>query len=412
MSFRILAAAAALLLSAPFTRAEFKLRDGDTLAFLGDSITAARGYTKLVEHYTLMRFPDRKIQFVNAGQGGDTAFGCLSRLEQDVFARGATVVTVAFGINDIGWGTKANEESKARYLTGIRTIVEQCKARGVRPIICSPAITSIPPDEAETGFLQTMTDEGMELAKSLGAETIDLQRGMREVQRRIHAANAKESDTTKHHHLHVKDGVHLSDLGQLAMGFAMLKGLGAPEEVSSATIDAATEVAQKTDHCQITTVSKLPEGGLTFTREDQGLPITLGAFSVFDFRWVPIPDQLNQYMLTVTNLEAGDYEIIVNGRSLGKTSAERLSQGLNITTMTANPFEPGGPWDAQSLVVKELVDSRDKLSESRNLRVRHLSNHADAATLAALSADLDQKLVELQRATAKPQAYRFEIRKK
>jgi hypothetical protein len=33
-----------------------------------------------------------------------------------------------------------------------------------------------------------MTDEGLALARSLGARTIDLQRGMREVQRRIVAA--------------------------------------------------------------------------------------------------------------------------------------------------------------------------------------------------------------------------------
>src|SRR5687768_8994126 len=87
-------------------RADFALRDGDTVAFLGDSITAARGYTKIVEHYTLMRFPDRKVRFVNAGKGGDTASGCLERIDRDVFAQGATVVIVALGVNDIGWGMK------------------------------------------------------------------------------------------------------------------------------------------------------------------------------------------------------------------------------------------------------------------------------------------------------------------
>jgi lysophospholipase L1-like esterase len=81
-------------------RADFALRDGDTVAFLGDSITAARGYTKVVEHYTLMRFPERRVQFVNAGKGGDTAISVIQRLERDVFGRGATVVTVALGVND------------------------------------------------------------------------------------------------------------------------------------------------------------------------------------------------------------------------------------------------------------------------------------------------------------------------
>ena len=48
---------------------EFALRDGDTVVFLGDSITAARTYGKIIENYTLLRFPDRKVRFINAGWG-------------------------------------------------------------------------------------------------------------------------------------------------------------------------------------------------------------------------------------------------------------------------------------------------------------------------------------------------------
>ena len=169
----------------------YVLRDGDTLAFLGDSITAARGYTKIVEHYTLMRFPDRRVRFVNAGQGGDTAHGSLRRLERDVFAQGATVLTVAFGINDIGWGTKADDLHRQQYLDGIREIVTRSRKRGIRVFICSPAITAEAPDKAEVGYLQRMVDDGMALARSLGAESIDLSRGMREIQLRIVAANAR-----------------------------------------------------------------------------------------------------------------------------------------------------------------------------------------------------------------------------
>ena len=36
---------------------DFALRDGDTVVFLGDSITAARGYSKVIENYTLLRYP-------------------------------------------------------------------------------------------------------------------------------------------------------------------------------------------------------------------------------------------------------------------------------------------------------------------------------------------------------------------
>src|SRR4051812_37923909 len=76
---------------------DFALRDGDTMAFLGDSITAARTYGKLIENYTLLRYPERQVHFINVGKGGDTAAGGLARLDRDVFERGVTVLTVAYG---------------------------------------------------------------------------------------------------------------------------------------------------------------------------------------------------------------------------------------------------------------------------------------------------------------------------
>ena len=84
------------------------------------------------------------------------------------------MLIVAYGINDIGWGTKADAEHKRIYLDAIRGIVEQCKARGVRVYIGSAAVTAENPETAERGFLQTMCDEGMALARSLGEHSIDI----------------------------------------------------------------------------------------------------------------------------------------------------------------------------------------------------------------------------------------------
>src|SRR5262245_57715418 len=92
------------MIALPLHAQEFALKDGDSVVFLGDSITAARTYGKIVENFTLLRFPERKIRFFNAGQGGDTMSGCLQRLDRDVFVHNPTAVIVAFGVNDIGWG--------------------------------------------------------------------------------------------------------------------------------------------------------------------------------------------------------------------------------------------------------------------------------------------------------------------
>ena len=59
-------------------------QDGETVCFLGDSITHGRQYHSMIYAYYLTRFPDRTIHFVNAGIAGDSAGGALGRLEEDV----------------------------------------------------------------------------------------------------------------------------------------------------------------------------------------------------------------------------------------------------------------------------------------------------------------------------------------
>lgn len=390
---------------------EFALRDGDTLTFLGDSITAARGYTKIVEHYTLMRFPDRHVRFFNAGQGGDTAHGCLQRLERDVFSKGTTVLTVAFGINDIGWGTKADDTHRQQYLDGIRSIVTQSQKRGIRVFICSPAITAEAPDTAEKGYLQHMVDDGMALARSLGAESIDISRGMREIQRRVVGANEGEKDPKKHTRMHVEDGVHLNDLGQLAMGYTLLQGLGAPAEVSSVHVDASALRTDAAVDCSVSGLKRLTDG-IEFVRTDRGLPLNLGIFSALNFRWIPIPETLNGYRLQVTGLEPGDYELRVEGRLLGAYSAERLARGENIASATSNGWEPGGPWDAQSDSVKEIVDARDKAWGGEHFRQQFNADNPASTKIKRQAKAADDALVALARTMAKPYPYRFEIRKR
>ena len=407
---RLFAFLTLLSLTTSLCRADFALRDGDTVAFLGDSITAARGYTKVVEHYTLLRFPDRKVRFINAGQGGDTAHGCLKRLDRDVLDAGATVVTVAFGINDIGWGTKADDVHRQQYLDGIREIVQRSHKRGVRVFICSPAITDEAPNKAEQGYLQRMADDGMALARSLGAETIDLSRGMREVQRRVFDANASESDPKKQTRMHVEDGVHLNDLGQLAMAYAMIKGLGAPSEVSSAVVDAKSGTVVSTRGCTVSFVQRL-QNGIAFRRLDRGLPLNLGILGALNYRWIPIPEGINGYTLGVRNLPAGDYEVRVEGRLLGRYSAERLAKGDNIASATSNGWEPGGPWDAQSDTVRELVDARDKLWGAQVFRERFNADNPQSQQLSRRTRRMDAEMIRLQRAIAKPYEYHFEIRR-
>lgn len=387
---------------------EFALKDGDTVAFLGDSITAARVYGKIIEDYTLLRYPDRKIRFVNAGRGGDTADGGWKRLKKDVLDRGATVLTVAYGVNDIGWGLKADEEHKQKYLQGIAGIVDDCLKANVRVYICSAAVTSQDPLVSESSYLQTMCDEGMNLSLEKGGGAIDVQRTMREIQKKIRSANQGQPDEKKHDSLHVADGVHLNDLGQVAMAYAILKGLGARPLVSAVEIDAQPIKVVKAENCSVTDLVQVGDK-IEFTRLDQGLPFNHGLFFALHYRYVPLNEEMSQYLLTVKNLAKGKYEVTADGRRLGQFSDEQLERGINLGSATADPWEPGGPWNVQANVLQQLTDARHQLDLGGLLLNVYGGESPKLASSFEEGERVNSELEAMQRKVARPVPYRFVI---
>jgi lysophospholipase L1-like esterase len=389
---------------------DYELQDGDRVVFLGDSITAARTYTKIIESYTLLRFPQRRIVFYNAGVGGDTAAGALKRLERDVFSCRATAVAVCFGLNDIGWGLHADDEHKTRYLDSLRGIIDQCRARNVRVYICSSPVTAEHPDKSEAGFLQKMCDEAFVMAREQGGKTIDVQRPMREIQRRVLAVNEKTPDKSKHSQLHAADGVHLNDLGHLAMAYAFLKGFHAPGEVSRCEVDAASGTAASASGCQVSEIQRSHEG-CQFTRLDEGLPFNNGLFYALNFAYVPMHRDFNGYWLSVTGLAEGNFELLADGRSVGRFTARQLANGIDIASRTANAWQPGGPWDAQASLLRSLTDSRHELDKARLLSRLYLPGQTIVNELDQALPAAEESVWELQRLAARPRPYRFIVRR-
>jgi len=406
MRLALVVIAVCWLFNAWVRAADFAIHDGDTVVFLGDSITAEGSYGKIIENYTLLRFPKHKVHFLNAGWGGDTAAGGLKRLQRDVFDQGATVLTVAYGINDIGWGAKADAEQRQKYLDSIRGIVEQCKAHHVRVFICSAAATATDPDKAENDFLKTMCDEGMAISRTSGEGAIDVQKTMHEIQRRIKQANGNEKDKSKHETLHAGDGIHLNDLGQLAMAFGILKGLDAPSLVSSAAVDASNGTLMDAEGCAISDL-KITTTGLEFSRLDEGLPFNSGLFFGLKYRFIPLPEEINRYMLRVENLKASQYKIVVDGRALGNYPSDQLAKGINISSATADGWEPGGPWDAQAWSLTPVTDARFNLFSSGRILKTYDAGNPQLTGIADDRATINARLEELQRRIARPRTLHF-----
>jgi len=82
---------------------------------------------------------------------------------------------------------------------------------------------------------------------------------------------------------------------------------------------------------------------------------------------------------------------------------------MNISSMTADAWGPGGPWDAQAGVVKELTEARDRVTMGNLLRNQFLPEHPQRDALSSQFTETDERLIALQRNVTRPFLYRFEI---
>lgn len=89
----------------------FRLRDGQVVVFIGDSITdcgrrdvappLGNGYVKFIADLIAIRYPSLSITIVNKGISGNTVADLRERWYDDVLALEPDWVSVLIGINDV-----------------------------------------------------------------------------------------------------------------------------------------------------------------------------------------------------------------------------------------------------------------------------------------------------------------------
>ncbi|MEO7912410.1 MAG: SGNH/GDSL hydrolase family protein [Roseiflexaceae bacterium] len=129
------------------------------IVFIGDSITDCGrrdvaapygdGYVSLVRSLLLARYPERQLQIVNKGIGGNTTRDLAARWQQDVIAERPDWLAVMIGINDVwrsfdsnGVGAVGLEE----YTATLRKLLDQTRTTtSARLILAEPYM--IEPDQ-------------------------------------------------------------------------------------------------------------------------------------------------------------------------------------------------------------------------------------------------------------------------
>jgi predicted GH43/DUF377 family glycosyl hydrolase len=346
---------------APFSGVQgFYLKNNDTVVFYGDSITEQNQYNQYVELYTVTRFPLMRVHFYGAGVGGDRVTGggggpIDERLARDVFPLKPTVVTVMLGMND-GSYQATTDEIQTTYTKGYEHILgsirDRAPATRVTLLGPSPFDDVTRPARFAGGYNGVMNHFGdldRDLARKFGQTFIDLNAPVVAALQKAQALDPKVAG------LLLPDRVHPGEVAHWVMAEALLKGWNAPALVSSVTIDGHAGKVVDEQNATADQVNR-DNGALRWTETENALPLAFIRDNETQALLLDVSDiqqQLNQEPLRVTGLDAGTYNLSIDGTSVGAFSEHQLDSGINLADYQT-------PMRHQSQEVSWLVRDRDQ----------------------------------------------------
>ncbi|MGV3724867.1 MAG: hypothetical protein ACO1SX_28540, partial [Actinomycetota bacterium] len=273
------------------------------------------------------------------------------------------------------------------YRNGLQGMLEQLKAKGARVAVLSSSPVEKKEDgRALEGYNQTLeifAANAKEIAEKHGAKFVDQFHPHLE-------ALQKARDASAAARINGGDAVHPGPSGQLLMAWAILKGLGATPLVSAAVLDGSS-TAVTASNCTVTALRKR-DHGVSFIRADQALPFWLPAEARSILQWAPITADLNQYLLKVSRLPAGEYRLLIDDEPCGTVSSEDLAKGYNLALNTQ------GPIARQSQAVNDAVFAKNRYYHDQIFRGVTLNGGVPAEQKAAVIAERMQGMPALERA--------------
>lgn len=215
--------------------AEILVKNGEKIAFLGDSITAGgwgnpAGYVRLV--IAGLEANGVHAEPVPAGISGHKSDQMLARLEKDVLSKKPQWMTLSCGVNDVWHGPRgvplddamakngtydAKVGERGTYKANITAIIDRASAAGVRPVVLTATVIQEKLDNKENGLLAPYNDFLRQLAGEKHAPLADLNAMFQE---RIKAENKPDTKVL------TGDGVHMNGEGNKLMATGVLKAFG------------------------------------------------------------------------------------------------------------------------------------------------------------------------------------------
>lgn len=311
---------------------QIDLAEGDTLVFLGDSITHQCLYTQYLEDFYYTRYPKVRIHFHNAGVGGDRASDALVRFDEDVAKFKPKYVTILLGMND-GAYRDFDQGIFDTYQRDMTKLLDDIGKTGAMAIPMTPTMfdaraarlrgrTAEPRDTYYNGVLALYGAWLQREVQVRGLGFVDMYSPLNDLTLDQRKKDAKFTM--------IPDAVHPAAPGQVVMAAAMLADICPRSRVSAITIQekkgklAATAAGGKIADFEA------DGDGVRFTFTANALPWVVPEEAQLGYDLLHAGHHYSMEAFTARNLEPGRYELKIDGQSIGTFADTQLAFRLEL----------------------------------------------------------------------------------
>jgi lysophospholipase L1-like esterase len=392
----------------------FALRDGDTVVFYGDSITAQHLYTRYAEEFVLTRYPKLHVRFLNAGVPGDTTYGgyagtTAERIQKDVVPFKPTMITVMLGMNDGGYVPKS-AEIDAVFQKGYHILIDslgKVAPKAAMTLICPSPYDEITHGTEFPGYsrvIERNSEDIRQIADSLmksGDKKVLLADFHRPLTNALQSAKAQFPQLAP---LLIPDRIHPMEASHWIMTATLLSAWHVDPVVSRLVIDSKNVGIKEKQRTAVNNLAKTTTG-LQWTQTDEALPLPIDLNNAMTPVLLAVSHFADEDQLTlqIDSLDPGNYTLLIDGKSITDFSQSELSHGVNLALYKT-------PMLDQARDIDWNEERRAYLDQARfilSAEVKQPSSYAGSQVqIRQASDELDAAI----RAKLDPKPHHFELR--
>ena len=333
-----------------------RFKKGDRIAFTGNSITDGGHYHSYIWLYYMTRFPNERIDIFNSGIGGDVAEQIYQRMDDDIFVHNPNIITLTFGMNDVGYydflkpkpqaDSIAQQRIKQSYESFLK-IEKKLKAYTQAKKIL---IVSSPYDETvkkPNNYFPGKAKAMLEIAAFQQTSAKQNKWGFVDFNRPMTAINEEQQKKDTSFTLCGGDRIHPGNDGHMIMAYTFLKAQGlANKPVADISINTTAKKTDKTENCIITNLT-VSNKKVAFNYLANALPYPLDTIprgwmetrrQSDALAFIPFMQEFDKEQLQVKALQpTKNYKLNIDGKTVGTFTGAAFAEGVNMAAITTTP---------------------------------------------------------------------------